>query len=215
MKNEMNNLYPDEMVRNYFPVLSKMIYHRRSFPGCGYELMIKPLWPERDVKIIHQWAKDPYASQFCWIKGSLQELRRHYEMFMTSGHGYSFMCFMVHRPMAHFDLYHIDDSEIKDLYDAQPDDHWIRIWMAPGRDELPRLSVNVMITCLSYLFTLSIDRVIMDPDVKDEKANKWFKLAGFQFIKKVSMPYRQANLYCYDRNDFLKEYPYISRFATK
>lgn len=207
MNDEIKKLYPNEIVSGHTPELRNMVFYRRSFPDGGYEITVKPLCLERDINIIHQWVNESYALEFWQMQGPVEGLHQHYKKFMASGIGYSLMCFLKHRPIAQVDFYDVTNDEIKDLYNAKPGDHGIHLLMAPYQKPLPRLSTNVMITSLAYLFTLSIDRVMGEPDVRNEKANELVRRTGFRFMKEIRMSYKQANLYYYTREDFSREHP--------
>lgn len=207
LENEDFRFYPSEILSLHKPDLAKMVFHRKTFPEHGYEVIIKPLCLDRDIQTIHRWVNEPYAHRYWQMQGKIEELYLHYEKFLDSGIGYSLICFLRDKPMAQVDFYDVTADEIKDLYDARPGDHGIHVLMAPYQKPVPRLSANVVIACISFLFTLSIDRIIGEPDADNDRANDLVKRVGFRFMKQVQMSYKKANLYCYSREDFLKEHP--------
>jgi hypothetical protein len=207
IENEQFRFYPPEILSLNAPDLEKMVLYRKIFPEQGHEIIIRPLCLERDVKTIHRWINELYAHRYRQMQGGIEELCRHYEKFLDSGNGYSLMCFLRNKPAAQVDFYDVAADEIKDQYDVQPGDHGIHVLMAPYRRPVPPLPANVIITCLSFLFTLSIDRIIAAPDINNKKANALVKSIGFRFMKQVWLSYEPANLYCYNRRDFLREHP--------
>lgn len=206
-ENEFFRFYPPEILSTDLRDFEKIVFHRKRFHQGGEELIIKPLCLDRDIPIIHRWVNEPYAHKYWQMQGGIDELYAHYEKFLDSGVGYSLMFSLKDKPVAQIDFYDVTADEIRDLYDAMPGDHGIHVLMAPYEKPVPRLSANVVITCLSFLFTLSIDRIIGEPDAENERANELVKRVGFRFVKQVQMSYKTANLYSYSREDFLKEHP--------
>lgn len=206
-ENEDFRFYPPEMLSVNLRDLEKIVFYRKAFPESGYEITIKPLCLNRDIPVIHRWVNEPYAHKYWQMQGDIDGLYEHYKEFLNSGIGYSLMCFLEDKPVAQIDFYDVTADEIKDLYDVMPGDHGIHVLMAPYEKPVPGLSVNVVVTCISFLFTLTIDRIIGEPDAENERANELVKRVGFRFVKQVQMSYKTANLYSYSRKDFLKEHP--------
>lgn len=198
--------YPDRNPGINIPGLSKMIFYRKVFPEEGYELTVKPLYLKRDIPVIQRWVNAPYALKYWQMPWNEKRLFQYYEAFMNSGKGYSLMFFIGNKPIAQIDLYQAMSDEIKDFYDAKPDDYGIHVLMGRYKEPVAKLSTNVVITCLHYLFSLSVDRVIGEPDSSNERANELVKRVGFRFIKTIQMSYKEANLYSYARADFLKDH---------
>lgn len=187
--------------------LSQMTFLTRPFPVEGYELAVKPLYPVRDIPTIHGWVNAPYALEYWQMPWSEEKLFRYYKTFLNSGAGYSLMFFIGDKPVAQINFYHVMSDEIKTFYDAKPNDYGIHVLMGRYKKPIARLSTNVVITCLYYLFSLSVDRVIGNPDSSNKRANELAQRVGFQFIKTVQMSYKEANLYRYTRVDFFNDHP--------
>lgn len=205
MKNEYQPLYPAGANFLAAEEANKIILFRKRFQD--YELVIKPFSLQRDIALIHRWVNQPYARRYWQMQGPVEQLYRYYETVLNSGAGYSLMVFLEQRPVAQVDVYDVMADEIGKLYEAKPGDHGIHVLMAPNRKPVRNLSTNVMVSCLAFLFTLSVNRVIGEPDAENEKANALVKRVGFRLMKQVKMSYKTANLYSYRREDFLKEHP--------
>lgn len=179
----------------------------KAFPEEGYTLGIRPFHLERDAPTVHRWVNMPYARRFWGMQGPLEALRAHYAAFLGSGNGFSLMFFLGSRPVAQIDVYAAVTDEIRDHYDARIDDYGIHVLMGPHRRPIPRLSQHVLLTCLSFLFTLPVGRVMGEPDARNVKANALVRKLGFRFIKQISMSYKTANLYALDRDVFRRRQP--------
>ncbi|MEO9020988.1 MAG: GNAT family N-acetyltransferase [Ginsengibacter sp.] len=193
-----------------FPFFSEqmkdIILFRRKLPVIDKELIIKPLHLPRDINTIHQWVNQPYAKTFWQMDGPVEMLYHHYEKVLSSGNGYSLMCFLDNVPVAQVEFYKVSSDEVKVHFDYTETDFGIHLLMGSYNLPLADLSRNVMITAIAFLFTLDIGRVIGEPDALNEKANKLVEDVGFRFIKKIKMSYKTANLYIYEKADFLNKY---------
>jgi len=192
-----------------FPVFSELmkdiILFRRKLPD-GKELIIKPLHLPRDINMIHKWVNRPEAKTFWQMDGSIEDLYRHYEEFLNAGTGYSLMCFLDDKPVAQIDFYKVATDEVKEHFDYKETDFGIHLLMGKYNTPVADLTRNVMITALAFLFTLDIGRVVGEPDARNTKANKLVMDVGFNFVKTIQMSYKTANLYLYDKADFISRY---------
>jgi RimJ/RimL family protein N-acetyltransferase len=99
-------------------------------------------------------------------------------------------------------------------YDTTPNDYGIHLLMSPYKELLSKtalglkgLSVHVLVTMLDFLFSFkSVTRIIAEPDSENKAANCLAQNACYRFMKEIQLSYKTANLYSYDREDFLKAY---------
>lgn len=163
----------------------------------------------RDMRTIHKWVNLDYAKRFWQMDYTYGKLYKHYEAFLDRRVGGSLTFFMDNRkrPLALMDFYQVIVDEIGSFYEAGPEDVGIHFLMAPIKKKVPGLSRNVLLTGLSYLFSLGVERIVGEPDARNEKANQLVTSVGFTFIKEIQMSYKRAHLYLYERNDFLKDHP--------
>lgn len=198
------------MNKDEFPFFSEqmkeIILFRRNLPAIEKELTLKPLHLPRDINIIHQWVNQPNARTFWQMDGPLETLYHYYEDFLSSGTGYSLMCYLDNHPVAQVDYYKASEDEVGSHFEYKDTDFGIHLLMGEYKNPVAKLSRDVMITALAFLFTLDIDRVVGEPDALNLKANKLVEDVGFRFIKAIRMSYKNANLYIYNKTDFLDRY---------
>ena len=192
----------------FSPQLQKnMVLYQRQLPGSDQKLEIRPLHLARDIRLLHSWVNLPYARAYWQMQGPVGRLYRHYEDFLNSGKGYSLMVFLQGRPVAQSDFYQVMSDELKEHYACQENDYGIHLLMGPCHTPIKGLTPNVMLTLLAFLFSLSIERVAGEPDIRNEKANRLVESIGFRFVKTIEMSYKTANLYLLERDDFFRRYP--------
>lgn len=207
MKNEDFRLYPEDLMVLRPSTIRKMVFFRRTFIGENYTLVIKPLSIERDVPSIYQWMGHAVVFGLAQPKRTRKELKQHYMEFMESCKGHSLVVFMKSKMIAQIDFFHISYNHIKDHYAVKEEDHGINMLMWPDQSGGTRLPVDILITTLSFLFTLSIDRVIVYSGTENETAGEILSSAGFTFMKPVQLGEGTVNLYSFERNEFFEKYP--------
>lgn len=178
---------------------------KRNFED--YTITIKPFSLIDHLDILYDWVNREYAKKFWGMHGSKKELYQHYDEFLESGRGYSLLFFIGKKPVAFVDYYQVQEDEVIKFYDFKESDFGIHLLMAPiSGAPISELSKNVMITCLSFMFNLNVDRVIGEPDINNKPANELVKKVGFRFLKEIEMSYKKANLYYYNKADFIAEH---------
>lgn len=182
----------------------KTVLHVQQF--SDYRLEIRPLSLTRDITVLHQWVNMDYTKKFWQMEGSYTQIYHHYDKFLSSGAGDSLMFFFSgsSTPVAQVDFYNPMLDELGTMYDVQEDDIGIHLLMGPPVQPVKGLTTNVMLCCISYLFIMGAKRIIGEPDMNNEKANKLVKRVGFEFVKPVTLSYKTANLYFLEKDQFLK-----------
>ncbi|WP_346239590.1 GNAT family N-acetyltransferase [Niabella insulamsoli] len=195
-----------DISQNDFPfptnLSAQVQLYRKEF--SDKQITLKPLHLTRDIKTIHKWVNKPYAQTFWQMQGSIEILYAHYEKLLQSGKCYSLMAFLKDKPVAQIDYYATRFDEIYDLYEYEDNDYGIHLLMGPNKSAIKNLTPDVMVTALSFLFSIGIQRIMGEPDAANEKANKLVQKVGFRFIRQIQMSYKTANLYEYRKEAFLK-----------
>lgn len=178
--------------------------------NCGHlTIKVKPLCLTRDIRPLHRWMNMEYAKLFWQMNWPYSKLYKHYEWFINSGIGYPLMFFINNkiRPVALMDVYLARKDEVAQHYDAGAEDFGVHLLMGPNNKRIPALTTNIMITGLSFLFSLGVERIIGEPDVNNKNANALVKRVGFKWIKQIELSYKTANLYFCEKKEFLKAHP--------
>lgn len=173
----------------------KVVLHVQPF--AHYSLEIRALSLTRDIPVIHKWVNMDYAKAFWQMQGPYKEFYHHYEKFLSGGLGSSIVFFFPGdiNPVAQMDFYNAQLDEVGAMYESQPDDIGIHLLMGPNTKRVKGLTTSVMVSGISYLFSIGAKRIIGEPDVNNVNANQLVKRLGFQLVKRVQLSYKSANLY--------------------
>lgn len=178
----------------------------------GSALFIRPVDLERHIGIIHHWANLPYSSRFWQMQGDRASLYEYYRDKVKDIQYRIFFVCLEEMPIALFEVYRSADDEVSRYYDFGQNDYGIHLMMAPYRELLGivkgrvrGISIDVLITILQYLFTFSsIENIVAEPDSENKGACDLATKVGFSFLKKITMSYKNANLYLFNKEEFSK-----------
>lgn len=82
--------------------------------------------------------------------------------------------------------------------------------MAPVEKKIINLSVCCMQLGLQFLFFFrEVETVYGEPDIHNIKANALVRKAGFEFLKRQQLSYKQANIYHCSRTLFDAQKKYV------
>lgn len=180
---------------------SKVVF-RRAIAGLG-EVCFRPLDIGKDMRTIHSWVTQPYAVywgmegfEFKKTVAAHKELleRSDYDIFI--GMLNDQMIFMTERYKASGDL-------IASYYDAQEGDFGMHLLVAPPEHRIPGFTWYVFSSVMDFMFSdARVQRVVVEPDVRNEKIHKLNRKAGFKYHGEIELPHKKAALAFCEPNDY-------------
>ncbi|WP_329253170.1 GNAT family N-acetyltransferase [Streptomyces sp. NBC_01478] len=164
--------------------------HEQNVAGFG-TVRILPLDPVADAETIHRWVSEERAA-FWGMNGltraQVAEIYAHMETLDTH---HAHLVVRDDEPIALLQTYEPAADRVGDCYAVAPGDIGIHLLLAPaGPDgERPGWSAAVMGVLASYvLVVLDRRRIVVDPDVRNEKAIARFLRQGFVAGPEVVLP---------------------------
>jgi hypothetical protein len=159
--------------------------------------------PGKDVQTIYQWVNEPYSQKFWDLAGSVEFLHNRYEEIQHCPYTHSFIGTLNRRPVCQVDVYMVHRDEVQHHLEPMPEDIGLHFLMCPPEQRhrgLSLLMFKAFIQCC-YSFPQA-DRILGEPDEKNEAANRLVRATGFVFMKKINLSYKTANLYYITRELF-------------
>ncbi|WP_405972866.1 GNAT family N-acetyltransferase [Streptomyces sp. NBC_00988] len=164
--------------------------HSQHVPGFG-TVRILPLDPAADAGTIHRWVSEERAA-FWGMNGLTQaQVTEIYAHMDTLDTHHAYLVVRDDEPVALLQTYDPAADRVGDCYAVEPGDIGIHLLLAPaGPDgDRPGWSAAVMGVLASYvLLGLDRRRVVVDPDVRNEKAIARFLRQGFVAGPTVVLP---------------------------
>lgn len=164
--------------------------HEEVVEGFG-TVRVRPLDPHADADIVHGWVTEERAA-FWGMNGltrdQVAEIYAHMDTLDTH---HAFLVLRDSDPVALLQTYEPEADRVSECYDVRPGDLGVHLLLAPagaggGR---PGWTSALLTVVTAYVFrTLGRQRVVVDPDVRNEKAIARFLKQGFTAGPAVVLP---------------------------
>ncbi|MFG2554492.1 GNAT family N-acetyltransferase [Streptomyces sp. NPDC048581] len=172
------------------PTAAREWVHEQMVDGIG-AVRIRPLDPQADADVVHGWVSEERAA-FWGMNGltrdQVAEIYAHMDTLDTH---HAFLVLRDSDPVALLQTYEPEADRVSECYDVRPGDIGVHLLLAPagaggGRPGWTSALLTVM---TSYVFlALDRQRVVVDPDVRNEKAIARFLRQGFTAGPAVVLP---------------------------
>ncbi|PKV53045.1 RimJ/RimL family protein N-acetyltransferase [Aquimarina sp. MAR_2010_214] len=176
----------------------------KTIKGLG-DIHLRFLDIEKDIKTIHDWVTKPYAMYWGMQEYTLEEVKLSYQQIVESDHHDAFIGILDNQPIFLMESYDALKDPISAYYNTEKKDRGMHILVSPVKKKIPNFTWHVFSTILEYLFSdPQTDRIVVEPDVRNEKIHSLNKRAGFKYYKEVELPHKTAALAFCDKKDYEK-----------
>ncbi|TPN86863.1 GNAT family N-acetyltransferase [Aquimarina algicola] len=178
---------------NIHTEISKYVFSK-SIQGFG-TIHLRYLNVEQDAGFLHEWVTKPYASYWGMLDSTIHEVREEYAKLVAQKYYDVFIGEHEGKPIFLMEKYKATADRIAKYYKAKDTDYGMHILVAPPTQKIKNFTWNVFSTVLDFFFDQpNIDRIVVEPDVRNEKIHKLNKKAGFQYQKEIELPEKRAAL---------------------
>ncbi|WP_171116999.1 MULTISPECIES: GNAT family N-acetyltransferase [Streptomyces] len=172
------------------PYADRPAVHEQAVDGFG-TVRVLPLDAKGDAEVIHGWVSQERAA-FWGMNGlTRDDVAGIYAHMDTLDTHHAYLVVMDGVPAALLQTYEPEADRVSECYDVQPGDIGVHLLLAPAGEGGARGGWTAgLITVLAayVLVTLGRQRVVVDPDVRNEKAIDRFLRQGFVAGPKVVLP---------------------------
>ncbi|WP_328880648.1 GNAT family N-acetyltransferase [Streptomyces sp. NBC_00299] len=166
------------------------VVHEQAVDGFG-TVRIRPLAPHADADLLHGWVSQERAS-FWGMNGlTRDQVAGIYAHMDTLDTHHAFLVALDGDPVAVLQTYEPEADRVSECYEVLPGDIGIHLLLAPAGPGGARSGWTsaLLAVVASYVFgTLDRRRVVVDPDVANEKAVARFLRQGFAAGPAVVLP---------------------------
>jgi RimJ/RimL family protein N-acetyltransferase len=156
---------------------------------------------EEDSTTIHKWVNMPYAIYWGMMGTTLEEFKSAYSKTLAAstevyiGEIDGEIKFLIER-------YNVVEY-LKSYYNGIKGDIGMHLLIGPSTQTIHRFTWNVFSSVLEFLLMdISVNRVIVEPDIRNEKIHILNKKAGFEYQKQIQLPHKKAWLATCTREQF-------------
>lgn len=192
-------------IRSILEQLNKPVlpHGKQLLPGTALSFSIRLLDLNLDLPIIYEWVNQPYAIPFWQMNGSFHQLEEVYQQIHICPFAQSLVGCLNGRIVCQLDIYDPFFDPIQKCYEVCKGDIGFYLLMAPGKKPVKKFTAKVVFLFLKLFFQSHlIQRVIGEPDEKNEPANNLLHTLSFDFIGPIQLPDKKANFYTITRQQF-------------
>ncbi|WP_406493955.1 acetyltransferase [Streptomyces sp. NBC_01604] len=164
--------------------------HEQTVTGFG-TVRVLPLDAHADAAVVHAWVSEERAS-FWGMNGlSKEQVEEIYAHMDTLDTHHAHLVEKDGEPVALLQTYEPEADRVSECYEVRPGDIGVHLLLAPAGQEgaRPGWSSALLTAVTSYvLLGLDRNRVVVDPDVRNEKAIARFLKQGFEAGPVVVLP---------------------------
>ena len=157
-------------------------------PGYG-TFGLRPLRIPDDIPTIHDWVHRDYARFWGLVGASVAEVEETYRAITARPHVEAFLGFHEGSPAFLVETYLPAEDPIAAHYDARPSDRGMHVLVAPATTPIAGFGFCVFTVVMDFVFDdPSVERVVVEPDVRNEKIHALNRRAGFEYQRLVELP---------------------------
>ncbi|TQK44728.1 RimJ/RimL family protein N-acetyltransferase [Streptomyces sp. SLBN-118] len=165
---------------------------------------VRPLDPFTDAGLVHGWVTHPKAAFWLMQDAKLQDVEREYMAIAAHEHHDAFIGLKDGEPVFLMERYDPAHVELVGLYDARPGDVGMHFLVAPTDTPVHGFTRAVITAVMDTLFAdEATRRVVVEPDVRNKAVHALNEAVGFEIVKKIAKPEKDAYLSICTREQFL------------
>lgn len=158
---------------------------------------------EQDTSLIHSWVTREYARFWGMQNDTLEQVTAFYRSLTASNPAAALIGCCNDQPVFLMEFYQASEDEVGKFYPAQPGDYGMHILIAPADQPIRQFSWQVFSVIMEYMFSQpEVKRVVVEPDVRNDKIHPLNKRAGFCYQHTIDMGHKTAWLAFCQRDDY-------------
>jgi siderophore synthetase component/RimJ/RimL family protein N-acetyltransferase len=180
--------------------MSQSLLFKTSRPAGNFTL--RPMRTE-DAALIHSWVTRDYARFWGMQNDSLEKVAAFYQRLTANNPRAALIGCCDDQPVFLMEFYRASEDEVGKHYAAKADDYGMHILIAPANKPVKQFSWQVFTVVMDYMFSQpEVNRVVVEPDVRNNKIHPLNKRAGFRYQHTIDMGHKTAWLAFCQREDY-------------
>lgn len=164
---------------------------------------LRPFSMDIHARTIHNWVQMPYAKYWGMEGFSLDEFEKYYRDLLAPEHYEAYVGYLNDKPIFLMEKYDPAQDILAEHIEVEKGDCGMHILVAPPEKMIPNFTWAVFSTVLDFLFVdENVRRIVVEPDVNNQKIHVLNRRAGFRYDKKIHLPEKEAWIATCIRNDF-------------
>lgn len=164
-----------------------------ELPGVGV-FTLRPVDPVGDLERMHAWMNDPEVARFWEMDKTAGEIEEYLHGQLASGHSTPYLGCVDGEPMSYWELYRADLDPLAAHYPARPRDAGVHLLLGPAAFRGRGLGARLLRAVSDWQLAVEVyaQRVVAEPDVRNERSVRAFEQAGFHKEGELDLPDKRA-----------------------
>lgn len=176
----------------------------KDIPGLGI-LKLRNFNSDLDLDTLYSWVTQSYAKYWGMLSKTKAEVAEEYNALQRKEAYDVLVGTYKGKMMFLIEKYKAIPDRIAHYYAAKDTDYGMHILVGPPETYIPGFTWNVFCTVLDFFFEQdNVKRIVVEPDVRNEKIHVLNKNAGFKYIKEIDLPEKRAHLAFCTLEDYQK-----------
>lgn len=173
---------------------NRPILFQKQIPHLG-TLALTQLQIPDDIPVVHDWVTREYARYWGMRDRSVAEVEAAYRDIVKTPRSRVFLGLRDGLPAFLLECYSPLEDAVRECYEARLGDRGMHILMGPAEAPLTGFTWQVFTCVMDFLFSdETAERIVVEPDVRNEKIHRLNRRAGFQYADIVRLPTKTAHL---------------------
>ncbi|MDX7988358.1 GNAT family N-acetyltransferase [Xenorhabdus sp. 12] len=170
------------------------VLFEKTLPEFG-TFSLRPLILADDIAIITDWVNRDYAYYWGMQGQTRQQVSDFYQDLLARQPNSVFIGIFEGKPAFLLECYQAQTDLIGEYYSVCPDDMGMHILVAPPERKISQFTWGIFQTAIAFIFSNpAIKRIVVEPDIRNEKIHQLNLRAGFVYEKTVQLPHKTAGL---------------------
>ncbi|WP_329127047.1 GNAT family N-acetyltransferase [Streptomyces sp. NBC_01465] len=170
--------------------------HEQKIDGFG-TIVLVPVHPATDLDLLYSWVTEERARFWGMGQESREQVLETYEFLDSLATHHALLAVRDGVPVALFQTYDPAADPVGECYEVRRGDYGVHLLIAPHRGAVPEPGFTgaLLSVLIAYVFSDPANlRVVVEPDVSNEKALTRMLRAGFVLGPEIDKPEKRARL---------------------
>ena len=159
------------------------------------DITLRPIYLEKDLDMLYDWVTKPYAKYWGMLDHSKEAVLEAYNLIENNPYHHTYIGMLNGDPIFLMERYKVSEDELAVYFEVGLNDYGMHVLVAPVQKRIPQLTWHIFSTIMEYFFSLPyVDRVVVEPDVNNDKIHVLNRRAGFEYIREIELPHKKAAL---------------------
>jgi acetyl CoA:N6-hydroxylysine acetyl transferase len=167
----------------------------------GKSIGFREVDPERDLGRLHTWLNSEHVLPYWEQNDPLPQVHETIRERAANPNQTLYIGYLDHTPMSYWESYWAAEDRVADYYDADPADQGIHLLIGPTEYLGQGYAAPLLRAMVEFQFQHpETDRVVTEPDARNERAIHVFEKCGFERQGEIAFPDKTGQLLFRERD---------------